>query len=72
MNWRGWWTLKLIIHDDSDNHGSEDTTSKQENTTVFKWKKKELEAVDVSFSLSGAEFTENLLPDNVDELSPFS
>ena len=33
--------------------------------------KKELEAVHVSFSLSGAEFTQNLLPDNVDELSPF-
>ncbi|CAB3977807.1 Hypothetical predicted protein [Paramuricea clavata] len=47
--------------DDSDVDDSEETTP------VFKWKKKEPEAIDVSFS--GAEFT---LPDNVHELSPFS
>ena len=54
--------------DDSDNDESEDTTNQQETTLVFKWKKKEPEAVD-DVSFSGAEFT---LPDNVDELSPFS
>jgi hypothetical protein len=36
------------------NEGSENTTSQHKTTPVFKWKKKELEAVDVSFS--GANF----------------